>query len=178
MKTKLLVTVVCSLLSASAFAADAGSGTITFKGEINSGACSIKPADVNKEVPLGSVSAAALNAAGKQGPKSPFTLELVDCQLANPGEPASPYSKVKVNFSGSVAGTGAAANLWRNDGSATGVGVRFEQADGTAILPNSQVTQDLREDLTVISLAAQVEATDKATPGNVKSVANYILSYE
>ncbi len=46
---------------------------------MNTGACTIAPSSVNKEVQLGSVPAASLQTAGSQGPNVDFTLELTDC---------------------------------------------------------------------------------------------------
>ncbi|MEX6221003.1 fimbrial protein [Providencia hangzhouensis] len=89
-------------------AADAGSGKITFKGTINSGACTIAPTDVNKEVQLGNIAAVNLDAAGKKGPLNSFELKLQDCQL-DPSASGTPYSKVKITFNGQP---DANASLW------------------------------------------------------------------
>ncbi len=64
-KTLIALCLALTTTSISAMAADAGSGKITFKGTINSGACTIAPTDVNK-VQLGNIAAVNLDAAGKK----------------------------------------------------------------------------------------------------------------
>lgn len=88
-----------SATSVSAIANNAGSGTITFKGTINSGACTIAPMDLNKEVSLGNINADNLKVSGNTGPQSNFELKLNDCKL-DTGEPDEQYSKVEITFSG------------------------------------------------------------------------------
>ncbi len=174
-KTLIALCLAVTTTSISAMAADAGSGKITFKGIINSGACTIAPSDVNKEVELGSIAAANLKTAGKTGPLNTFELKLQDCQLES-GTPGTPYSKVKIAFNGQPDVT--ASSLWANTGSASNVAVAFFNNSGAAIKPGDTLEQAINSSETTINLSAQVQATGAATTGNINSVANYVLSYE
>ncbi|MEX6395763.1 fimbrial protein [Providencia hangzhouensis] len=64
-KTLIALCLALTTTSISAMAAHAGSGKITFKGTINSGACTIAPTDVNKENQLGNIAAGQLLAGKK-----------------------------------------------------------------------------------------------------------------
>lgn len=174
-KTLIAVFLALTTTSISTMAADAGSGKITFKGTVNSGPCTIAPSDINKEVQLGSISAANLGAAGKTGPLNAFELKLQDCQLDS-GTPGTPYSKVKIAFNGQPDAT--KSTLWANTGSADNIAVAFFNNDGKAIKPGDVLEQKLKEAETTIILSAQVESTGAATAGSINSVANYVLSYE
>ncbi|MFP4908882.1 fimbrial protein [Providencia hangzhouensis] len=103
------------------------SGTIEFDGTVNTGACTIAPSSVNKEVQLGSVPAASLQTAGSQGPNVDFTLELTDLS-SNYTASGTDYSKVTVKFTGQM---DAAGTLWASTGTATNVGVLFQNASQT-----------------------------------------------
>ncbi|MEQ4676019.1 fimbrial protein [Providencia vermicola] len=174
-KTLIALCLALTTTSISAMAADAGSGKITFKGTVNSGACTIAPSDVNKEVQLGNISAANLATAGKTGPLNTFELKLQDCQL-DPSASGTPYSKVKIAFNGQP--DSAKAALWANTGSADNVAVAFFNNAGNPIKPGDVLEQTLKASETTIILSAQVESTGAASSGSVNSVANYVLSYE
>ncbi|MEX6136805.1 fimbrial protein [Providencia hangzhouensis] len=174
-KTLIALCLALTTTSISAMAADAGSGKITFKGTINSGACTIAPTDVNKEVQLGNIAAVNLDAAGKKGPLNSFELKLQDCQL-NPSASGTPYSKVKITFNGQPDATNA--SLWSSTGSANNVAVSFLDSTGKTIKPGETLEQTLKASDTTIILSAQAEATGAATSGSINSIANYVLSYE
>lgn len=174
-KTLIALCLALTTTSISAMAADAGSGKITFKGTVNSGACTISPTDVNKEVQLGNIAAVNLDAAGKKGPLNTFELKLQDCQL-DPSASGNPYSKVKITFNGQPDATNA--SLWSSTGSADNVAVSFLDNAGKTIKPGDTLEQTLRASDTTIILSAQAEATGAATSGSINSIANYVLSYE
>ncbi|WP_272674882.1 fimbrial protein [Providencia sp. PROV029] len=174
-KTLIALCLALTTTSISAMAADAGSGKITFKGTINSGACTIAPTDVNKEVQLGNIAAVNLDAAGKKGPLNSFELKLQDCQL-DPSASGTPYSKVKITFNGQPDATNA--SLWSSTGSANNVAVSFLDSTGKTIKPGDTLEQTLKASDTTIILSAQAEATGAATSGSINSIANYVLSYE
>lgn len=174
-KTLIAICLALTTTSISAIAADAGSGKITFKGVVNSGACTISPSDINKEVELGSISAASLSADGKVGPLNTFELKLQDCQL-DPAATGSDYSKVKIAFNG--LSDSSKATLWANAGSADNVAVAFFDNTGKAIKPGDTLEQGMKTPETTIILSAQAQATGVATAGTISSVANYVLSYE
>ncbi|MEX5928554.1 fimbrial protein [Providencia hangzhouensis] len=140
-KTLIALCLALTTTSISAMAADAGSGKITFKGTINSGACTIAPTDVNKEVQLGNIAAVNLDAAGKKGPLNSFELKLQDCQL-DPSASGTPYSKVKITFNGQPDATNA--SLWSSTGSANNVAVSFLDSTGKTIKPGETLEQTLK----------------------------------
>ncbi|MGJ7977049.1 fimbrial protein, partial [Providencia hangzhouensis] len=140
-----------------------------------SGACTIAPTDVNKEVQLGNIAAVNLDAAGKKGPLNSFELKLQDCQL-DPSASGTPYSKVKITFNGQPDATNA--SLWSSTGSANNVAVSFLDSTGKTIKPGETLEQTLKASDTTIILSAQAEATGAATSGSINSIANYVLSYE
>jgi len=169
-----VLALVISSASSSVFAADVGSGTIEFNGTVNTGACTIVPSSVNKQVGLGSVPVASLQAAGDQGPVSDFALELTNC-LLDPSASDTDFSKVSVTFTGQMEGAG---NLWANNGTATNMGVLFQDPNGTVLKSNDKVEQNLRAGNNTINLTARMQALGAATAGSVKSTVAYVLDYQ
>ncbi|WP_272573993.1 fimbrial protein [Providencia sp. PROV259] len=177
MKKTLLASSIIALTftaASTSFAADVGSGTIEFNGTVNTGACTIAPSSVNKEVQLGSVPAASLQTAGSQGPNVDFTLELTDCIL-DPTASGTDYSKVTVKFTGQM---DAAGTLWASNGTATNVGVLFQDVSGKNLKTNDTVEQSLNAGSNVINLSARMQALGAATAGSVKSTVAYVLDYQ
>lgn len=177
MKNKLFVSSMIALsmtAASSAFAADIGSGTIEFNGVVNTGACTIAPSSVNKQVNLGSVPVASLQTAGDQGPVSDFALELTNCML-DPTGGGTDFSKVSVKFTGQM---DTAGNLWANNGTATNVGVLFQDQAGTTLTSGDSVQQDLRAGTNFINLSARMESLGSTTAGTVKSTVAYVLDYQ
>lgn len=159
--------------SSLAFAEDVGSGTIEFRGVVNTGACTIAPSSVNKLVNLGSVPVASLQTAGAQGPVSDFELELTNCML-DPAGSGTNYSKVGITFTGTM----DINNLWANTGTASNVGILFEDQRGGQIISGSTIEQAMRAGTNVINLSARMQATGAATAGTVKSTVVYVLNYQ
>lgn len=177
MKHKLLASSIVALsitAATSAFAADIGSGTIEFNGVVNTGACTIAPSSVNKQVNLGSVRVSSLQTAGSQGPVADFVLELTDCVL-DPTESGTDFSKVSVTFSGQM---DAAGNLWESNGTASNVGVLLQDIDGVTLKSGDSVEQNLRAGTNLINLSARMQSLGGATAGTVKSTVAYVLSYQ
>ena len=163
-----------SAASSSVFAADVGSGTIEFNGVVNTGACTIVPSSVNKQVQLGSVPVASLQTAGSEGPVSDFALELINCML-DPTGSGDDFSKVSVTFTGQM---DAAGNLWANSGTANNMGVLFQDQDGNDLKTGDKVEQDLRAGSNTINLSARMQSLGAATAGTVKSTVAYVLDYQ
>lgn len=166
--------IASSIIALAFFAADIGSSTIELKGTVNTGACTIVPSSVNKEVQLGSVPAVSLNAAGAQGPNVDFTLELTDCVL-DPTASGTDFSKVKVKFTGQM---DAAGNLWANSGSAGNVGILFRDEDGITLKTGDTIEQNLNAGSNIINLSARMQALSAETAGSVKSTVAYVLDYQ
>lgn len=185
MNNKLLTSSLIALAisaTSTTFAADVGSGTIEFNGVVNTGACTIAPSSMNKQVNLGSVPEASLITAGDQGPVSDFTLELTNCML-NPALELDPaldpkpddFSKVSVKFIGQMTPTG---DLWANFGTANNVAITFESGLGVALKTGDSVEQTLNEGTNVINLSARMQSLGGATAGSVKSTVAYVLDYQ
>ncbi|MBL3523571.1 type 1 fimbrial protein [Serratia plymuthica] len=79
-------------------AANQGSGTVTFTGEIIEAPCSIAPGNIDQTVPLGQVSNLSLKDGGESGVKEPFKIILEDCTVAT-------AKTVKTTFTGKSGGT-------------------------------------------------------------------------
>lgn len=175
-KTLLTSSVIALTLTAAStvFAADVGSGIIEFNGTVNTGACTIAPSSVNKEVQLGSVPAVSLKTAGQQGPNVDFTLELSDCVL-DPTESGSDFSKVKISFTGQMDASG---NLWASTGTAKNVGVLFQDNTGKSLKTGDTVEQNLNAGANTIQLSARMQALAAASAGSVKSTVAYVLDYQ
>ncbi|MGG4610294.1 fimbrial protein [Providencia sp. Me31A] len=176
-KTLLASSVIALTLTAAstAFAADIGSGTIEFNGTVNSGACTIAPTSVTKEVELGSVPTVSLKTAGAQGPNVNFTLELSDCVLETADAEADDYSKVKVTFNGAM---NSAGTLWANNGTAQNVGVLFQDSTGKNIKSGETIEQSLKTGANTVDLSARMQSLGAATSGSVKSTVAYVLDYQ
>ena len=97
-KKLLLAAAMAGIVSGSAFAEDQGSGKIKFKGVVIDAPCSIAPDSVDKEVDLGEVTTAVINANKKSTPV-PVDINLENCQLDDPAdETDTPITKVDVTF--------------------------------------------------------------------------------
>ena len=84
-KKLLLAAAMAAIVSGSAFADDQGSGKIKFKGVVIDAPCSIAPDSVDKEVDLGEVTTAVINANKKSTPV-PVDINLENCQLDDPAD--------------------------------------------------------------------------------------------
>lgn len=74
-----------ALLAVSVSSAQAaGTGTITFDGEILEAACSIEPGSVDQTIPLGQVASAQLATGGITNPVF-FNIQLTGCTFATTG---------------------------------------------------------------------------------------------
>ncbi|HHN8317310.1 TPA: fimbrial protein [Morganella morganii] len=175
-KTLLASSIIALTFTAvsTSFAADVGSGTIEFNGTVNSGACSIVPSSINKEVQLGSIPAVSLKTARAQGPNVDFTLELADCVL-DPAASGTDYSKVTVKFTGQM---DAAGVLWANSGTAQNVGILFQDGNGNNLKTGDVIFQNLNAGSNTINLSARMQALGVATGGSVKSTVAYVLDYQ
>lgn len=176
-KTLLASSIIALTLTAAStsFAAtEVGSGAIEFNGVVNTGACTIAPTSVNKEVDLGSVPASSLKTAGAQGPQTDFSLELSDCVLEVGGE-ENPYSKVSIAFNGVMDGAG---KLWENIGTSQNVGILFQDENGKNLTNQAPLEQQLKSGINVINLSARMQALGQASAGTVKSTVSYVLTYQ
>ncbi|MEH0887921.1 fimbrial protein [Enterobacter sp. UNJFSC 003] len=178
----LLALALAACLASPAFAADQGSGKITFKGVVIDAPCNIAPDSVDKEVDLGQVTTAVMN-ANKKSTAVPVDINLENCQLEPTDETGTPVTKVDVTFS-STATDSNDTNLMSNTyaGGAQNVGVRLLDNAEAPITLGAENTVDLSAGSTTQTLhfKAQMEVASgkTATAGQVESTANYILLYK
>ncbi|MGK8542106.1 fimbrial protein [Enterobacter cloacae] len=177
----LLALTLATFLSAPVFASDQGSGKITFKGVVIDAPCNIAPDSVDKEIDLGQITTAVIN-ANKKSTAVPVDINLENCQLDAADETATPVTKVDVTFSSTA--TDADTSLMSNTfaGGAQNVGVRLLDNVESPITLGTAQTVDLSAGSATQTLhfKAQMEVVDgkTATAGQVESTANYVLLYK
>ena len=178
----LLALAFTSLISANVQAADQGSGKITFKGIVIDAPCSIAPDSVDKQIDLGEVTTAVINANGK-ATAVPVDINLENCQLDAADETLTPVTKVDITFS-STATDASDNSLMSNTfaGGAQNVGVRLlDNAESPITLGAKQEVTLLEGSSTqTLHFKAQMEVASgkTATAGQVESTANYVLLYK
>ncbi|MCU6343475.1 type 1 fimbrial protein [Escherichia coli] len=176
-KSVLTGAMISALLSSGAMAANQGSGTITFSGEIIDAPCSIHPDDTKQTIQMGSVSNASLrndNAAVKN-----FGIRLVGCDLQKYDLDGTPdgnnkWSGVKAKFTGTSLNNNKLLKISDN------VGIELRHAGNPLTFGTASDKMELTGDQE-LSFQAQVKAVDKTGPislGEFNSVANFELSYE
>ena len=182
-KKLLLATAMAVIVSGAAFADDQGSGKIKFKGIVIDAPCSIAPDSVDKEVDLGEVTTAVINANKKSTPV-PVDINLENCQLDDPAdETDTPITKVDVTFT-SAATDAADTSLMSNTyaSGAQNVGVRLlDNAEANITLGSATEVALLEgSDTQTLHFKAQMEVLSgkTATAGQVESTANYVLAYK
>lgn len=173
MKKVILATLVFGAMSASALAADAGSGTVTFTGSIIDAPCSIAPGADNQEVQLGQVSNVTL-AKGGMSSAQPFNIQLEGCNLEG-------NNQVAITFNGTEAvnGDATATGLLQITGDASGAAVKIMNASGTQINVNSANTQNYVAGDNLLKFQAGLQGFEGATvvPGQFQAVTNFTLAY-
>lgn len=172
-KKLLLAAAMAAIVSGSAFADDQGSGKIKFKGVVIDAPCSIAPDSVDKEVDLGEVTTAVINANKKSTPV-PVDINLENCQLDDPAdETDTPITKVEVTFTSAATDatdTSLMSNTFANG--AQNVGVRLlDNAEGNITLGQPNVL-DLLAGSTTQTLhfkaVMEVPTGKTATAGGLK----------
>ncbi|MCM7684558.1 fimbrial protein [Enterobacter bugandensis] len=182
-KKVLLAVAMAAIVSGSAFADDQGSGKIKFKGVVIDAPCSIAPDSVDKEVDLGEVTTAVIN-ANKKSTAVPVDINLENCQLDDPAdETDTPVTKVDVTFT-SAATDATDTSLMTNTyaSGAQNVGVRLLDNNEANIPLGSAQTVDLLAGSTTQTLhfkaLMEVAQGKTATAGQVEATANYVLMYK
>ena len=177
-KKILLAVTIAAAVSGSAFAAEQGSGKIKFKGVVIDAPCS-----VDKEVDLGEVTTAVIN-ANKKSSAVPVDINLENCQLDDPAdETDTPVTKVDVTFTSSATDatdTSLMTNTYASGAQNVGVrllnnaeaNITLGAANEVALLAGS-TTQTLH-----FKALMEVVTGKTATAGQVEATANYILAYK
>jgi type 1 fimbria pilin len=154
-------------------------GDLHFRGTVVARGCSIVPSSKNITVDFGKISTVTLYAEGKSQPKA-FAIELQDCSTAV-------FNSITVTFSGTenanmsdrLAITPVAPHT------TSGIGIGFEESNGTAILLNTPTTAVAISNANMqLNFKAFVEGEPNALSnktlqtGAFQATANYTLNYQ
>lgn len=154
-------------------------GDINFKGTVVAQGCSIVPSSKNILVDFKEISTDILYQGGRSSPQQ-FVIELQNCNT-------KVLNSVTVTFSGlennNLPGRLAITPL--STGSASGIGIGFEENNGTAILLNKPTTAVVISDSKMqLNFKAFVEGEPDALSnrtlqaGVFRATANYTLNYQ
>lgn len=155
-------------------AAGAGTGSVTFSGEIIEAACSITPESVDRPVPLGSVSKSQLSGGGV-GTKHYFDIELIGCSLTGLTD-----KTVTATFTGT--GTTEVPGALALNGVA-GAGILLTEFDGTAITLGTATTpKAITPGSNTLTFGAQLKGQSSTTgtvgTGTFTAVTHFALAYQ
>lgn len=169
MKKIILATLISGAMSASALAADAGKGQVTFNGSIIEAPCSIAPGEENQTVELGQVSNVTLENGGESSAQ-PFSIQLEGCNT-------QADNQVSITFGGSSATN--TIGLLDISGTAAGAGVQLLNASGAAIKVGEASTQSYVKGDNELKFQATLKGLPDATvvPGNFSAVTQFTLAY-
>ena len=165
------------LLCGSAFAAGgAGSGKVTFNGEIINAPCSVAPESVDQVVEMGQISTKELANGGESNSK-PFSIKLLNCEISDAED------AVKVTFSGAKDPVDSSL-LVIGGGDAAGAGIKMTAPGGAPIVlgtPTSAFTLANGDNELPFSAVLKGYAKQDTNPlkaGAFTAVTNFTLSYE
>lgn len=155
-------------------AAGAGTGSVTFSGEILESACSITPGSVDQPVALGSVSRAQLSSGGV-GTKQYFDIELTGCSVTSLAA-----KTVTATFTG--AGTTEVPGALALNG-VSGAGILLTEFDGTAITLGAATTpRVITAGSNTLTFGAQLKGQSSTTgtvgTGTFDAVTHFALAYQ
>jgi len=163
-----------TLLSASAFAAAPGDGTVKFTGEIVDAPCAISTDSQYQEVVLGQVAKTVFKAVGDKSPSKEFKIKLEGCDISG-------KNKVTVSFSGMGDTTKPDMLALTNEvGAATGVAIGiYDNANQAVDLNTGKSPNSLAAGQTVLYYSANYVATkDAVTTGYGNASVDFNVTYE
>lgn len=164
-------------------AANQGSGTITFTGEIIDAPCSIAPGNIDQTIPMGQISNLSLKDGRASELKQPVSILLEDCTSAT-------QKTVKTTFTGQPGGAAGTDNNMIGLGSgSTAKGASIVMTDyenGNAVIELGKATagqgikagQEKAELKFTAFLKGNGGALDTIVPGAFSSVVNFALNYQ
>ncbi|ASM33737.1 MULTISPECIES: fimbrial protein [Serratia] len=164
-------------------AANQGSGTVTFTGEIIDAPCSIAPGDIDQTVEMGQISNLSLKDGRESQLKQPVTISLQDCTNAT-------QKSVQTTFTGQPGGAAGNDNKMIGFGSgSTAKGasiVMTDNANGNAVIELGKPTagqgikagQETADLEFTAFLKGNGGALDTIVPGAFTSVVNFALNYQ
>ncbi|MEX6428178.1 fimbrial protein [Providencia manganoxydans] len=160
-------------MSASALAADMGSGSVTFTGSIIEAPCSIAPGEESQNVPLGQVSNVTLEQGNMSEPQD-FSIKLQGCNLLE-----GKNNTVDITFEGTDAGTDTDTGLLKITGEAQGAAVKIMSTSGTKIDINKIYPQQFVKGDNELKFTAALQGIEGADviPGNFSATTNFKLNY-
>ena len=172
-KSALLSMVLLAASASAANASSAGSGTVTFTGDILEAACSIKPESVDQTVSLGQVAKSQLATGGITSTQG-FQIELTGCSLTGLTDKA-----VTAVFTGaeSTAVPGALGIV----GTARGAGIMLVDGSGTPIVLGASTPKRVisaGNNTLVYGAYLKGQATGAVTPGDFSAITNFSLAYQ
>ncbi|MGL5840662.1 MAG: fimbrial protein [Aeromonas hydrophila] len=169
------------LLCGSAVAAGgAGSGKVTFKGEIINAPCSVAPESVEQEVNMGQINTKELVKGGESN-TSPFSIKLLNCEISEKED------AVKVTFSGikdPVDNSLLVIGGDNGNSQASGAGIKMTAPGGAPIVlgtPTAAFALTNGDNELLFSAVLKGYADQTANPlqaGAFTAVTNFTLSYE
>lgn len=164
-------------------AANQGSGTVTFTGEIIDAPCSIAPENIDQTVPMGQISNLSLKEGRESALKQPFKIKLEDCTSAT-------QKTVQTTFTGQAGGTAGTDKKMIGLGSgstAKGASIVItDDANSNAVIELGKATagQGIKagDKEAVLEYTAFLKgnggALDTIVPGAFSSVVNFALNYQ
>lgn len=153
--------------------AQASNGKISFDGTIRDTACSISAADLDQTVSFGDIAKSLVNAGGRSAPQT-ITIELKSCSKGT-------LANINTTLNGPAAGAGNLARAFGVSG-VQNAGILIEQ-NGTAVIPNSTVSQPLQNGDNTITFQASVIGNNATgtgtdvTEGTFSSTVNFSIAY-
>ncbi|MQB15124.1 type-1 fimbrial protein subunit A [Pseudomonas lactis] len=148
-------------------------GTIKFTGSVVNAACAVSAASSQLTVNMGQVRLASFTGQGVEASRTPFTIELLDCDTA-----ISQTASIK--FQATASSNPQAFDAGMGSGRAQGIGLQIRDQNGVVVTPNTGISAQtqlipgrniLPFQVNYISLVAAVEAGDASA--NIDFVVNY-----
>ncbi|EFA5471479.1 TPA: type 1 fimbrial protein [Escherichia coli] len=171
-KTVMAGAVAMALVSFGANAANQGSGTVNFKGEIIDAPCGIAPESADQTIDFGQISKAHLNAKGTSVKKD-VNIKLVNCELG------AAQKTVQVTFKGNTV-DGAKKMLGAAN---TGAGIVMVGQDGQdVVFGTATAPVSVANGNNTLHYQAWVTAVDANAPavteGAFTAVTDFTLAYQ
>ena len=171
-KTVMAGAVAMALVSFGANAANQGSGTVNFKGEIIDAPCGIVPESADQTIDFGQISKAHLNAKGTSVKKD-VNIKLVNCEVG------AAQKTVQVTFKGNTV-DGAKKMLGAAN---TGAGIVMVGQDGKDVVFGTATTAvPVMDGNNTLHYQAWVTAADANAPavteGAFTAVTDFTLAYQ
>lgn len=174
MKKTFLAMMMAGSVMAMTGAAHATDGTVKFVGSIIDEACNINTTNADQTVELGTVAASTFGASGGvQSSAQKFNIVLTGC----------PEGNVGIGFSGVADDVDTTLLKLDADQTATGVGIRINNADGTQIKLNdtadaSRVAVPTGGGNVTLSYVGQYQSTAASiTAGTANATAQFTVLY-